>query len=57
MALYISIPLFIVSLLLVIKGGDIFVDSSIKIATKSKIPAIIVGATIVSLATTLIFTK
>jgi len=53
MALYISIPLFIVSLLLVIKGGDIFVDSSIKIATKSKIPAIIVGATIVSLATTL----
>ncbi len=53
MALYISIPIFIVALIFVIKGGDIFVDSSIKIATKSKIPPIIVGATIVSIATTL----
>ncbi len=53
MELYIAIPLFIVALILVIKGGDIFVDASIKIATKSKIPTIIVGATIVSLATTL----
>ncbi|MBE5734850.1 MAG: calcium/sodium antiporter [Clostridiales bacterium] len=53
MELYISIPLFIVSLILVIKGGDIFVDSSIKIATKTKIPNIIIGATIVSIATTL----
>ncbi len=53
MALYISIPLFIVSLILVIKGGDIFVDSATKIATKTKIPSIIIGATIVSIATTL----
>ena len=53
MELYISIPLFIVSLFLVIKGGDIFVDASIKIAKKTKIPNIIVGATIVSIATTL----
>ena len=47
MELYISIPLFIVALILVIKGGDVFVNASIKIATKSKIPTIIVGATIV----------
>lgn len=53
MELYISIPLFIVSLILVIKGGDIFVDSASKIATKSKIPPMIIGATIVSVTTTL----
>jgi len=53
MALYISIPLFIISLILVIKGGDIFVDASIKIAKKTRIPTIIIGATIVSIATTL----
>ena len=53
MDLYISIPLFVVSLILVIKGGDIFVDSAGKIARKSKIPPMIVGATIVSIATTL----
>ena len=53
MELYIAIPVFILALIFVIKGGDIFVDASIKIATKSKIPAIIVGATIVSIATTL----
>lgn len=53
MELYIAIPLFIVALIFVIKGGDIFVDASIKIANKCKIPAIIVGATIVSVATTL----
>ena len=35
---------FIATLIFVIKGGDIFVDASIKIATKSKIPTIIVGA-------------
>ena len=53
MELYISIPLFIISLILVIKGGDIFVDASIKIAKKTRIPTIIIGATIVSIATTL----
>ncbi len=53
MELYISIPLFLISLFLVIKGGDIFVDASTKIATKTKIPNIIIGATIVSIATTL----
>ncbi len=53
MALYISIPLFIVSLLVIIKGGDIFVDAASEIAKKSKIPSIIIGATIVSIATTM----
>ena len=45
--------IFVVALLCVIKGGDLFVDSSITLAKRSKIPTIIIGATIVSLATTL----
>lgn len=45
--------IFVVALLCVIKAGDLFVDSSITLAKRSKIPTIIIGATIVSLATTL----
>ena len=44
---------FIVALVLIIKGGDIFVDAASSIACALKIPPLIVGATIVSLATTL----
>ena len=44
--------LFVVGLLLVLKGGDLFVDSSITIASRLKIPRMIIGGTIVSLATT-----
>ena len=40
-------------MILVIYGGDIFVDNAVKIAKKSKIPIVIIGATIVSIATTL----
>ncbi|MDP3919229.1 MAG: calcium/sodium antiporter [Candidatus Omnitrophota bacterium] len=39
-------------LLLVIKGGDLFVDSSVHISRRLHIPRIVVGGTIVSLATT-----
>lgn len=39
-------------LLLVIKGGDLFVDASVIIAEKLKIPRMVIGGTIVSLATT-----
>ena len=53
MKIVISVVLLIVSLALVIKGGDIFVSSATDIAKKAKIPQIIFGATIVSLATTL----
>ena len=45
--------LFIFGLIAIIKGGDLFVDSSIVIAKKTGIPEIIIGATLVSLATTL----
>ncbi len=51
--LYVYILIFICSLVLIIYGGDIFVDSSIKLAQKTKISPIIIGATIVSVATTL----
>lgn len=48
-----AIFLFIVGLIFLIKGGDIFVDSACKIAHKFHIPEIIIGATIVSIGTTL----
>lgn len=44
--------LFIAGLLLIIKGGDIFVDSSTWIAKATRLPEVLIGATIVSLATT-----
>lgn len=45
--------LFALGLLLIIKGGDWFVDSAVWIAEVTGIPSIIIGATIVSIATTL----
>ncbi len=45
--------IFLLGLLLIIKGGDAFVDAASWIAAKSGIPPFIIGATIVSLATTL----
>lgn len=48
-----AIVCFIIGLLLIMLGGDRFVDSSIVISKKLGIPQIIVGATIVSLGTTL----
>ena len=47
------IVLFVVGLLLIIKGGDWFVDSAVWIANATGIPKFIIGATIVSVATTL----
>ncbi len=44
---------FIFGLMLIIKGGDLFVDAAAWMARVSGIPKVIVGATIVSLATTL----
>jgi cation:H+ antiporter len=44
--------LFIVGLLMVLKGGSYFVDSSTAIAKRLNIPRIVIGGTIVSLATT-----
>ncbi len=45
--------LFIVGLVLIIKGGDWFVDSASWIAEVSGLPKFVIGATIVSIATTL----
>ena len=45
--------LFLLGLALTIKGGDYFVDAASWIAEVSGIPKFLIGATIVSLATTL----
>ena len=44
---------FAVGILLIVKGGDVFVDAASYIAEAFGIPKFIIGATIVSLATTL----
>ena len=51
--LAIAAGLFIVGLLLIIKGGDWFVDSASWFAEATGIPKFVVGATVVSFATTL----
>lgn len=48
-----AVGLFIIGLLCLIKGGDWFVDSAVDLAKRFKIPEIIIGATIVSIGTTL----
>ena len=48
-----SIALFVVGLVLLIKGGDWFVDSATGIAKRFRVPEIIIGATVVSIGTTL----
>ena len=53
MEIILPIVLFIIGLVVIIKGGDLFVDSAIWVAKVTGIPNIIIGATIVSLATTL----
>lgn len=45
--------LFLVGIALIVKGGDAFVDAASWIAEVSGIPKLIVGATIVSVATTI----
>ena len=51
--IFFVILMFIIGLALIIKGGDLFVDAASEIAEKSGIPKFIIGATIVSVATTL----
>lgn len=53
MEIWISLLLFAAGVVLVVKGGDIFVDAAGWIARASGIPTFIIGATIVSVATTL----
>lgn len=49
----IPILLLILGLVLIVKGGDIFVDASVWMAEATGIPKFIIGATVVSFATTL----
>ena len=51
--LWISILLFAFGLFLLIKGGDWFVDGSVGLARRFHLPELIIGATIVSIGTTL----
>ena len=49
----VPVLLFIVGLILLIKGGDWFVDGATGIAHKFHMPELLVGATVVSIGTTL----
>ena len=48
-----AIVFFIIGLVLLIKGGDWFVDGAAGLARRFRLPDIIVGATVVSIGTTL----
>lgn len=53
MDLIIPIILFVIGLVFLIKGGDWFVDGATGIAHRFHIPEILIGATVVSIGTTL----
>lgn len=53
MEIAVAVILFLVGIALIVKGGDAFVDAASWIAEVSGIPKLIVGATIVSVATTI----
>ena len=49
----ITIMLFVVGLIFLIKGGDWFVDGATSIAHRFHVPELLIGATVVSIGTTL----
>jgi len=51
--MFVPVLLFIVGLVCLIKGGDWFVDGATGIAKKFRLPELLIGATIVSIGTTL----
>jgi len=51
--IYGAIFLLIVGIILIVKGGDFFVDASVWMADELKVPKFLIGATIVAFATTL----
>ena len=53
MELHWAIIIFVIGIFLIIKGGDWFVNSASWVAHAAKIPTFVIGATIVSFATTL----
>ena len=48
----VELLLFIAGVLLVVKGSDYFVDASVAIAVRARLPRVVIGGTLVSLATT-----
>ena len=48
-----ALLLFVLGLILLIVGGDKFVDGATAIAKKFRIPDLIIGATVVAIGTTL----
>ena len=53
MSLWVSGALFLAGLVLIVKGGDWFLDGAVWMAEASGVPRFLIGATVVSLATTL----
>lgn len=53
MSFFMTMIIFILGLFLIIKSGDIFVNAAIQLAEITHMPKILIGATVVSLATTL----
>lgn len=53
MELLLPIALFVLGLLLLIKGGDWFVDGATAVAHRFHLPELLIGATVVSIGTTL----
>jgi len=47
-----NVVLVLLAMLLITKGGDVFTDSAVAIARATRVPTVIIGATIVSVATT-----
>ncbi|MFP4106678.1 MAG: calcium/sodium antiporter [Phycisphaerae bacterium] len=50
--MFMQLLLLLAGIILIIKGGDLFVSASIRIAEFLQIPRVVIGATLVSLATT-----
>ncbi len=53
MELFLDCALFVLGLIMLIKGGDWFVDGATGLAHRFKLPEILIGATVVSIGTTL----
>ena len=53
MSIALAVFLFFIGIVLTEKGSEVFVDAATKIATAARIPKFIIGATLVSIATTL----
>ena len=53
MDVFVAILLFVIGLVIIVFGGNFMVDNASKISIITGIPQALIGATIVSLATTL----